>query len=252
MGSTSRELKLRAKATLRRRLFNLLMIAAVFIVADYLLSYLSGELDGSNAWNQELMRRVTEAAERLGSTADYGQIQSMVMEITESMPSVTYFINGAFGIVLATLISLMRIPLSVGYTSHILQESRGVETHVNSLIFGFRVMWKAIAMNLLTSLLVALGSIFFLIPGLILALRYSMAVMVLVDNPQLGPIACMKESGRLMRGNKWRYFKLQFSFFFWYLASGLVTSLIGAPILNVYLTPYVTLAGAEFYKELAS
>lgn len=250
MFSTSRELKLRAKSTLRRRLFNILMMAAVFIVANYLLSYLSGELNGSNDWNQELMRRITAVTEQISNTADIQDIEQMIYDIVDTMPSVSYYARGAFGLTLSVLISLMSIPLSAGYVNHILRESRGEETHVRSLIFGFRVMWKALVINLLTWILSALAAVFFVIPGVILLLRWSMALFVLVDNPELGPIACMKESAGLMRGNKWRYFKLGLSFILWLLASYIVTVFIGAPLLNVYLTPYTYLAQAEFYKEI--
>lgn len=250
MGSTSREIKLRAKGTLRRRIFNLLMMAAIFIVAGYLLSYLSGELNGTNDWIRELSRRLNEAMDRLGDAPTVEAIENALREIQEDMPSVDYFVRNPLGLVLSVLVSLMSVPLTVGYTSHILQESRGVETHVTSLIFGFRVMGKALVMELAIWFLTALGSVLFIIPGIILLLRYSMAVMVLVDHPDMGPIACMKESGRLMRGQKWRYFKLRFSFILWYLASAIVSSLIGAPLLDVYLTPYLRLADAEFYREL--
>lgn len=255
MVSTSRELKLRAKSTLRRRLFNILMMAAVFIVAGYLLSYLAGELDGSNDWGREFQRRINALAEQVGNVTELGEadltsLQESVYEVILTMPDVSYYARGVFGIVLALLISLMSIPLTAGYTSHILRESRGEETRVGSLIFGFRVMWKAFAITLITWIVGALGTVLLIIPGIIVILRWSLAFYVLADDPELGPIACLKESARLMRGHKWRLFKLEFSFFFWYLASGIVTSLIGAPLLNVYLTPYLYLTRAEFYKEI--
>lgn len=252
MRSTSRELKLRAKATLKRRLFNLIMIAAVFIVADYMLSYLAGELNGVNAWNRELTRRLNTVTETIAGMTDLAAMEEAVYRVIDSMPAPDFFVKSPLGIVLSVLVSLMSIPLGAGYMSHILQESRGVQTHVGSLISGFRVMGKALAVSLMTWLLVFLGCVFFIIPGIVLALRYGLAILILVDDPSKGPIACMKESGRLMRGNKWRYFKLELSFFFWLLAAGLVSSLIGVPLLNIYLTPYMSLAQAEFYKELAA
>lgn len=257
MGLPSRELKLRAKATLRRRLFNILMIAAVFIVAGYMLSYLSGELNGSNDWNRELQRRLYALVGQLGDMMELGEeglteLQDAFYGVIESMPDVSYYSRGTFGIILSLLISIMSIPLAAGYTNHILRESRGEEIHVGSLVFGFRVMWKTFAIAIITGLLGALGTVFFIVPGVILILRWSLAVFVLVDNPDLGPIACLRESARLMRGNKWRLFKLELSFFFWYLASGAVTYLLGVPLLNVYLTPYLYLARAEFYKEISA
>lgn len=249
MGSTSRVLKLRAKTTLRRRLGTILMIAVIFIVADYMLSWLSGELDGSNAWAQRFMEQVNASADKLQS-AGPEEMEQIFTDLVENMPSLTSFRKNIFGLVLSVLVSLMSIPLAVGYTNHILRESRGEETHVSSLLFGFQVMWKALVISILTSLIVGLGSIFLFVPGIIAALMFGLAVMILVDDPSKGPIQCMKESAQLMRGHKWRLFKLEFSFFFWYLGSSLVTTLIGVPLLNIYLTPYLSLTRAEFYKEL--
>lgn len=251
MRSTSKELKLRAKSTLRSRFLNLILIAAVFMVANFMLSYLAAELDGSNEWSKELLRRFNALIEQIEDVTSYEQIEGMVEDILGSMPPITYYSHGAFGIILSALVTPMSIPLSAGYVYHILQESRGVQTHVTSLLFGFRVLLKAIAMQILIGLLTFFGGLLFVIPGIILALRYSMSVMILVDDPTRGPIACMKESARIMKGNKWRFFKLQFSFILWLFAASLVEGLVGAPILNVYLTPYLTLAEAEFYKEIA-
>lgn len=249
MGSTSRVLKLRAKSTLRRRLGTILMIAVIFIVADYMLSWLSGELDGSNAWTRRFMEQINASADKLQS-ASPEEMEQIFTDLVENMPPLTSFRKNVFGLVLSVLVSLMSIPLAVGYTNHILRESRGQETHVSSLLFGFQVMWKAIVISLLTGLIVGLGAIFLVVPGVIAALMFTPAVMVLVDDPSKGPIRCMKESASLMRGHKWRLFKLEFSFFFWYLGSSLVTTLIGVPLLNIYLTPYIYLTRAEFYKEL--
>ncbi len=249
MGSTSRVLKLRAKSTLRRRLGAILLIALIFIVADTMLSWLSGELDGTNDWSRRLMDQIAASADKL-ATATPEEMEQVFNDIIAGMPSVNSFARNTFGIVLSVLISLMSIPLSVGYTNHILRESRGEETHVSSLLFGFQVMWKALVISLLTGLIVGLGSIFLVVPGVVAALMLSMSVMILVDDPSKGPIQCLKESARLMRGHKWRLFKLEFSFIFWYLGAGLVTTLIGVPLLNIYLTPYTYLTRAEFYKEL--
>lgn len=249
MGSTSRVLKLRAKSTLRRRLGTIIMIAVIFIVADYMLSWLSGELDGSNAWGRRLMEQINASADKLES-ASPEEMEEIFTELLKNMPSLTSFRKNIFGLVLSVLVSLMSVPLSVGYTNHILRESRGQETHVSSLLFGFQVMWKALVISILTSLVVGVCSILLVVPGVVAALMLSMSVMILVDDPSKGPIQCLKESASLMRGHKWRLFKVEFSFIFWYLGAGLVTTLIGVPLLNIYLTPYTYLTRAEFYKEL--
>ncbi len=245
---STRDLKRRAKATIRRRMGALLLTAALFIVLNFLLSYLADELTGINAWNREFSRRLRSYMDEIQGLAGTNDLYSLIDRL--SMPDISFYSKGVFATVLAVLVYLMSVPLSVGYTFHVLTEARGAETKASSIFFGFRVMWKALAINLLSGLLVALGSILFLIPGIILLLRYSMAIYILIDDPTKGVIQCMRESGFLMRGNKWNYFKLNFSFILWYLLSSLVTGTVGAPLLNIYLTPYINLTTSYFYIDL--
>ena len=49
----------------------------------------------------------------------------------------------------------------------------------------------------------------------------------------------------MMKGNKWRLFKLEFSFIGW-----LVLCVLTLGIGTFFLIPYVNAANAEFYTEL--
>lgn len=245
---STRDLKTRAKNVIRRRLSAILLTSLAFMLVNYLLTYLSNELSGLNDWANEFARRLESYMDQLQNAATPEEMYAILEKL--SMPSVSFYSRGVFAVVLSFLISLMSVPLSAGYVFHVLAEMRGHETKVTSIFSGFRVTLKALAISLLTGLLVALGSILFVIPGIVLMLRYSMAVFVLMDDPSKGPVQCMKESGRLMQGWKWNYFKLSFSFILWYLLSSLVTSFIGIPLLNLYLNPYVNLTSAAFYLDL--
>ena len=54
-----------------------------------------------------------------------------------------------------------------------------------------------------------------------------------------------KKAKEMMKGNKWRLFKLEFSFFGWAVLC-VLTFGIGA----FFLAPYICAASAEFYAEL--
>ena len=119
--------------------------------------------------------------------------------------------------------------------------------------------------------------------------RYALAPFLLMDRPEAGAIAPVRESVAMMRGWKWEYFKLDFSFFGWYLlnfllAAGvelifaypvllellqateidpailinglslpwtavLLSTLVQIP-LSLWLSPYVSIAHAGFYETL--
>lgn len=62
-----------------------------------------------------------------------------------------------------------------------------------------------------------------------------------------GPLGVIRESKSLMKGYKWKRFKLDFSFIGWYILTGLTLGLVG-----IYVIPYQTLAATVFYEELRS
>ena len=57
--------------------------------------------------------------------------------------------------------------------------------------------------------------------------------------------AAIEESMRLMEGNKWKLFKLLFSFIGWILLS-ILTMCIGM----LFVSPYMYAAMAAFYEDL--
>lgn len=89
--------------------------------------------------------------------------------------------------------------------------------------------WLMFLMNLK----VFLWSLLFVIPGLVAAYRYRQAWFLKVENPDWGASKCIAESGRLMKGRKWKAFCLDLSYFWWLLfgiilVGGLVVSGQGA------------------------
>lgn len=77
-----------------------------------------------------------------------------------------------------------------------------------------------------------------------ISLRYVMADYVLMENPEVGAVGALRESRRMMKGNKWRYFCLQLSFIGWHILAALAFGLGG-----IFLAPYVEQANTEFYHE---
>lgn len=252
MYSSSRELKLTAKSRIRARVFPILVTAAIYIVADYMINWFSSELSGYNAYTRRLAEIISTYAGELQTMTDPTALNDLIQRITGALPTFHEFMTGRglMGPILSILVSLISVPLSVGYSYHVLCESRGTVTSPGSLMHGFKMTFKSLGIYLLSGILVMLGSLLFLVPGLILAARYSMAFFVLLDNPENGPVECMRASGRIMRGHKWRYWCLQLSFILWLIAVSLVTTLIGAPLLNIYVMPYIQLSTAGFYNEL--
>lgn len=158
-------------------------------------------------------------------------------------------------------------PLELGFSFFLLTffRSRKVD---NTLLFeGFSHFGKALLLLLLVSVKIVLWSLLLVVPGIIASFRYSQAFFILADNPDMSVGDCIRESCRLMKGNKGRYFYLQLTFIGWYLlaaipggifdtfsnSDGAVAVIVGI-ILSlpfVVLSAYVMMSNTAFY-ELAT
>ena len=98
---------------------------------------------------------------------------------------------------------------------------------------------------LLMGIKIALWSFVFVIPGIIKSFQYAMIPYILADNAEITTKEAFKKSKEMMKGNKWRLFKLNFSFIGWILLCFLTFG-IGV----FFLMPYINAANAEFYVEL--
>lgn len=134
-------------------------------------------------------------------------------------------------------------PLSLGFASFILAIFRRQPTRPVEVFYGFERFGKAFLLMLVQSIFIFLWSLLFIIPGIIAAIRYSMAFYVLADNPGIGVMAAINESKRLMRGNKMKFFILGLSFIGWLLLGVLTMG-----IAYIWIVPYMESSFVAFYE----
>ena len=99
--------------------------------------------------------------------------------------------------------------------------------------------------NPVTILLLVLLFIAAIIPVVMAQYRYSMTYFILSDMPGIGPLEAIRQSTRMMDGNKWKFFFLQWRFFGWSLLC-ILTLGIGF----IWLWPYMMTSTACFYGDL--
>lgn len=171
---------------------------------------------------------------------------------------VYYLLNGGVSVVLDEFFfytvelpieGLMTVPYKLGYGSQIYSMLVGgafefglcmflitffrKKTVDMTLIFeGFSHFLKTLGLMLIMTIKIALWSMLFIIPGIIASFRYSQAFYIMVDHPEYSISQCISESSRMMRGNKFKLFCLQFSFIGWYLLASLPMALIGNMFIN--------------------
>ena len=113
------------------------------------------------------------------------------------------------------------------------------------LFSGFNVYFKTLGLNILLGIIIGIGTIFLVVPGLIFALMFSQTFFILSEDNEKGIIQCLSESREMMIGYKFDYFVLMLSFLGWWLVSALT---LGIGALWVY--PYQKLTEANFYLEI--
>ena len=135
---------------------------------------------------------------------------------------------------------------SVGLAIVMLQISRSGASKIETVFDGFR---KGLGNNIIAGVLVQvftfLWALLFIIPGIVKSYSYAMTFYILADNPDMAPTDAINESKKMMNGNKWRLFCLDFSFIGWFLLIPLTCG-----ILSIMVGPYISAAHAAFYESL--
>ena len=135
--------------------------------------------------------------------------------------------------------------MSYGMSAFMLNFLRNQRTDFEILFSGFRRIKESIIATILIGLITALGFIVFFIPGIIFTLSLSMTYYVLNDNPNMSAWEAMKESRRIMDGNKMELFKLYLSFLLW-----IILIIITVGIAAIYVAPYIATSVACFYEAI--
>ena len=104
---------------------------------------------------------------------------------------------------------------------------------------------NVIGASLLVSLLVMVGCICFIIPGIYLAFSYAMVPYLLATRKDLTVTETLELSRKMMNGHKFDYFVLSISFIGWAI---LVPFTLG--ILLIWLYPYMMTATTKFFMDI--
>ena len=224
-------LKQQAKGLLQVSKPSALLAGGVYVALNSVVSFLSSRLIGVS---YETMERFV----RFYST---GQYERALAALSAAQPSFSsWLINLA--------LELAMLIVGVGFTIFILNTVRGTGPVLENLLDGFGFPFRILLLYLVMGLFVALWSLLLVIPGIIAAYRYSMAVYVMIDHPEYGVMDCIRESKRITDGHKGELFMLDLSFFGWVLLSA--APYIGY-LVSILATPYMALTHALYYERLS-
>lgn len=140
---------------------------------------------------------------------------------------------------------LLAGPLQLGIAIYFLNILNDRPASIENLIEGFKPLLKVILIYIIISIATAIGIVLLIIPGIIIALGFSMTYYILVENPELSIEESLKESWRLTNGYKMELFVLHLRFIPWYLL-GLLCFGIGIFV----VMPWHQLTLANYYNYL--
>lgn len=98
----------------------------------------------------------------------------------------------------------------------------------------------------LMNIKILLGTLMFIIPGIIRSYEYTFVPYILADNPGIDSKHALDISKRMTYGHKFNIFKLQLSFIGWNILATMLLSGLG----NILVLPYVNTTMAQLYLKL--
>ena len=101
----------------------------------------------------------------------------------------------------------LSIFLLAGLIKIFLMHHDGLKPSGAELFRHRRLFWKFIFTEVMVALIVMIGFVFFVIPGIIFAIKLNFAGYISIDK-ELGPSESIKESWRITRGRKWLVLKM--------------------------------------------
>ena len=222
--------KLQAKQLIRESQPSMLTAALLYTLLTALIGWLSLRLTGvdTNTMNEMLQ------------LASEGNSEAVMEMMTKATPS-------AGASLIDSLLRLAMAVVGVGFSLFVMNSVRRSQPALGNLLDGFGMFPRVLFLIILQIVLIFLWSLLLVIPGIVAAYRYSFAVYVMIDHPEMSAMDCLRESKRLTTGYKRQLFLLDLSFIFWFLLT--MIPVVGY-IAQVYVTPYMESARVLYYEQI--
>lgn len=144
---------------------------------------------------------------------------------------------------------LLAGPLQLGLCFFFLNLVKGKETRFELLFEGFKPLLTVLLAYAIITALTVIGLILLLVPGIVVALGFSMTYYIIAEDPEISFQTALEQSWKLTDGYKMELLELNLRFIPWYLL-GLLCFIVGVfavvPWHNTTLTLYY-----QYLKENA-
>ena len=222
-------LKSRAWEFCTKAVPSVIIAGVIYAVLSMVISALSARLMGVNISARDFERMMGAY-----QNEDYSYVISYASRFRPS----------AQASLIDTALQIVMMIVSAGFTIFILNTVRKTNAAYGNLLDGFAIAGRVILMNLLEGLFIMLWGLLFVIPGIIAAYRYRMAIYLLIDHPEKSVLQCIRESKEMMKGHKAELFRLDLSMIGWLLLDWLI------PFASVWTAPYTNTVWVLYYETL--
>ena len=226
------EIKAEARQLIHTARISPLLMTAAFMAIGFVLDRLTDLVEnGSLFFSWEYRWTYLQAV----ASQDFSDLEAMLLSIPEMVSPVFFF---------SVLISLVTLILQAGYIVYCMGIRQGLEMPFSTLAEGLSVAGKLIWCWLQVTVKTFLWSLLFIIPGIVAGYRYRFAYYNLLTDPSLSAGGAIRLSCQQTMGRKADLFILDLSFIGWSILSSFTLGL-----LNVWLTPYITLCDLAYFEE---
>ena len=121
--------------------------------------------------------------------------------------NIIQWVTGGFFISFLSLFYSLLVVSPVGYgvSFAFLKAAREDKVEVQDMFAAFNNFWNAVAANILVGIIVGIGFLLFIIPGIYFACKLAFVPYLVVDR-KMGVIKAIDESWRMTGGHGWKVF----------------------------------------------
>ncbi len=180
------------------------------------------------------------------------ELSASFSETVAENPSAAAFLAVAFAIMGIAIIVLVLAdifilnPIEVGCERFFLKNQDEQADWTELTHFFKNNYLNVVFATFLKSALICLGSILFVIPGLILNYSYRLVPYILSDDPTIDAVGALKKSRAMMSGHKWSAFVYDLSFILWIFLGCITCGIVSL----FYVNPYKRNADAALYQAI--
>ena len=155
-----------------------------------------------------------------------------------------YLINEDWG---GNLLSLfVTPPIGVGLALFFLNIHSGNKLEIRTIFNPFKEVWlNSVLAYFMMIVIIIIGSILFIIPGIIASLMFSQVFYIIAEDNKIDPYNALVKSKKMMEGNKWKLFKIMLIILL--LA---IVCILTLGIGFIWLAPYQNAVYAKFYNVI--